>query len=83
MYRIFTRQNFADTCRDPDNIVIKDIGFVDTQQEVIEYLTKYADEHFHSRGQLNQDKDGSFTIHDMCSYGETLIGQKIIKLNQK
>ena len=48
MYKIYTRYNAADTFRDPDEIVITEIGYTETFEEAekvtYEYMQKYFDE---------------------------------------
>ncbi len=77
-YRIYTRQNLADTSRDPDNIIIRELGYKsDLKTAMVVTNTYIKSNFFHENTKLRKNKDDSYSATDFCSYGETIYLQPI------
>mgnify|MGYP001769064602 CR=1 FL=1 len=77
-YKIYTSVNYADTCRDPDDIHFKDLGYKNELEDAIILANNYIKNHFfHKDTQLIEHKNGSFSATDFCSYGKTIIIEPI------
>jgi hypothetical protein len=78
-YRIYTERNLAETTRDPDEIVIKELGYKynleDAKSTANEYIAKNF---FHKDTILKERKNGSYSATDFCSFGATIIVEPII-----
>lgn len=78
IYKIYTKTNYAGTWRDPDDIHIKDLCYKISEKSAILFGKEYIKEHFfHKDAKLFKDEEGNFRATNFCSYGETLIIEKI------
>lgn len=79
MYRIFVSVNYADTCRDRDDIHITELCCKKQLPDAKKIAEKYIKNEFiRTDTKLFENKDGSFSATDFCSYGETITIQPII-----
>ena len=78
IYRVFKIVDYADTCRDADDIRITELGYKnsldDAKSVANDYIKKYF---FHKDTELRKCKDGSFSATDFRSYGATIKIQPI------
>jgi hypothetical protein len=74
-YRIYTKQNLADTCRDSDDYRYEEVGDATRIEKAIEIANKYINKHFfHKDTKLRRgSKNILYTATDFCSYGKTII----------
>ena len=73
IYRVFKSVNYADTCRDADNIHITELGYKNSLDDAKSIANNYIKKHFFNKDtELRKCKDGSFSATDFCSYGETI-----------
>ena len=78
IYRVYTRQNLADTSRDPDEIIIDDLGYFDNIDKAILFAQGHIKEHFFSSKihtptlDKNAEKGHAYTAYEFCSYGRFL-----------
>ncbi len=79
MYRIYTKVNLADTSRDPDDIIIKELCYKKTKKEAKEFCNKYISKKFFNKDSELYENNGIIHAIDFCSYGETIIAKKIKK----
>lgn len=78
IYRIYRRVNYADTCRDPDDIRIEELGYKINLEEAKKIAKKYIKDNFFKKDTvLHENNDGSWSGTDFCSYGATVIIQPI------
>lgn len=78
-YRIYTQRNLADTTRDPDQIVIKELGYRFELDDAKSLATEYIKEHFfHKDSVLIERKNGYFSAVNFMSYGEILYVEPIM-----
>ena len=78
-YKIYTKQNLADTSRDPDDIVIEELGYKNNLDDALSLGNKFIkDNFFHKDTTIKRRSDGTYTATDFCSYGKTLIIKEII-----
>lgn len=81
-YKIYTKRNLADTSRDKDNMVVEELAFRTSLDEARQYANDYIKKKFFHKGiQLKEYRDGSFRATNLCSYGETIIVEKINSMN--
>jgi len=79
-YKIYTKVNSADTTRDKDNISYKDIGYKNKIKDAIKLANKYIEDNFVQKdAKVYKINDGNivYISNDFCSYGETIIIEKI------
>jgi hypothetical protein len=77
-YKIYTSRNLADTIRDPDEIVIEDLGYKFNLEDAKLVANNYIKKSFfHKDTELKVRKDGTYTATDFCSYGATVIVEPI------
>lgn len=77
-YKIYTRRNLADTMRDPDEIVIEDLGYKHSLEAAKSVANDYINKRFfHKDTKLMERKDGTYSATDFCSYGATIIVESI------
>jgi hypothetical protein len=77
-YRIYTRRNFADTMRDPDEIEINDLGYRHNLKDAKKVANDYIKKRFlNENTKLTKIKDGKYSATDFCSYGATIIIEPI------
>lgn len=77
-YRIYTKINLADTCRDPDEIVITELGYKHKLEDAKQLANDYIKESFFRKDMvLEERKDGTYSATDFCSYGVTIIVEPI------
>ena len=75
MYRIYASVNAADTCRDPDDIHITELGFASSEEHAAAFMNKYIREHFfaHDKNDYKVYKSGNdLRAQEYCSWGRTL-----------
>jgi hypothetical protein len=79
IYRIFKTVNYADTCRDADDIHITELGYKSNLEDAKSVANKYIKEHFfHKDTELREYKYGTIGATDFCSYGATIEIQPIV-----
>jgi len=73
-YKIYTQKNLADTSRDPDEYVYKQLGYQTNLDEAVKIANAYIKENFFNKDTKLRTGQGkvAFTAHDFCSYGETI-----------
>lgn len=78
-YKIYTKVNFADTCRDPDDIHYKDVGYKNGLSDAVKIANDYIQENFFRKDTQLRKGEGNiiFTALDFCSYGERIIIEEI------
>lgn len=81
-YKIYTIQNLADTCRDPDDYVYETIGYRIYENAAISLAEKFIKERFfHKDTQLRllspNEENHVYRATDFCSYGKTIIIQEV------
>ncbi len=78
-YRIYTERNLADTTRDPDQIVIEELGYKHNLEDAKSTANEYIAKNFvHKDTILKERKNGLYSATDFCSYGATIIVEPII-----
>ncbi len=78
-YRVYTERNLADTTRDPDQIVIEELGYKHNLDDAKLLATDHIKNHFFHKDTLLKERiDGTHTATDFCSYGVTIIIQPVI-----
>ncbi len=78
-YRIYTERNLADTTRDPDEMVVEELGYKHELEDAKSIVNDYIEKRFfHKDTPIRERKDGTFTATDFCSYGATIIIEPII-----
>lgn len=78
-YRVYTERNLADTTRDPDEIVINELGYRHNLEDAKSIANDYIKTgFFHSDTILKEREDGSYSATDFSSYGATVIVEPII-----
>lgn len=78
IYRVYTSVNYADTCRDPDNIHIEELGFYGNKEKAISITTDFIkNRFFHKNTKLTETKNNDLYATDFCSYGKTIYVIKI------
>ena len=78
IYRIFKSVNYADTCRDANDICITELGYKNSLDDAKLVANDYIKKHFfHKDTELRECKEGSFSATDFCSYGATIKIQPI------
>ena len=74
VYKIYTERNLADTMRDPDEIIIEELGYKYILEEAKSIANNYIKTRFFNKDtELKKSKDGTYTATDFCSYGVTII----------
>ena len=78
IYRIFKIVDYADTCRDSNDIHITELGYKNSLDDAKLVANDYIKKHFfHKDTELRKCKEGSFSATDFCSYGATIEIQPI------
>jgi hypothetical protein len=78
-YRIYTERNLAETTRDPDEIVIKELGYKHNLEDAKSIANDYiAKNFFHRDTLLKERQNGLYSATDFSSYGATIIVEPII-----
>jgi len=78
-YKIYTEQNLADTSRDPDDVVIEELGYKNNLDDALLLGNNFIkDNFFHKDTTIRQRTDDTYTATDFCSYGKTLIIKEIV-----
>lgn len=81
MYRVYTSVNYADTCRDPDDIHIDELGYFKKLEKALNTANSYIRKNFfHKDTKLTKALNGNYSATDFCSYGETIY---VIKIDVK
>lgn len=81
-YKIYTEQNLADTCRDPDDYVYNTIGYCKHENAAISLAETFIKEHFFHKDTklklLPSNKNNHvYRATDFCSYGKTIIIEEV------
>lgn len=78
-YKIYTKINTADTCRDANNYVYTKIGNKEKLEDALKVANQYIQKEFFRKNiKLSEGKGNIiFTATDLCSYPETLIIKQI------
>lgn len=73
-YKVFTKVNYADTCRDADDIHCENLGYKNELKDAVKLANDYIKEHFfHKETELRKSSDSIiYTATDFCSYGKTI-----------
>lgn len=92
-YKIYTQQNLADTCRDPDDYVYDTLGYRNDLNEAIlvaENFIKTRFFHKDTKLRAREPNEEAEVYHatDFCSYGKTIIIKEVadtawVKLHAK
>lgn len=78
IYRIYTETNFADTCRDPDEIQIVELGYKKNLKDALKIANNYIKtKFFHNDTKLRLNQDGSYSAVDFRSYGAKIVVKPI------
>lgn len=78
IYRVYISVNYADTCRDPDDIRIEELGFFNNKEKAISIANSFVKNNFfHKNTTLTEAKNGNLSATDFCSYGKTIYVIKI------
>jgi len=72
MYRIYSSVNCADTCRDPDDIHITELGYTADLDKAKEICNERIKKFFFRKDTVLQEYFDGFIAQDFCSYGATL-----------
>jgi hypothetical protein len=77
-YKVYTKQNTADTTRDPDNYVYGDIGNTQDLNEAIKMANDYIKSNFFRKDKQLTPGEGDivFSALDFCSYPVQVIIEK-------
>jgi hypothetical protein len=78
VYRIYTRVNAADTCRDLDDYHYTELCYKSSPEKAKEYIEEYVKEHFFKpeETRIYEDEDG-FHATNFVSYGATIFAKKV------
>lgn len=78
-YKIYTKMNTADTCRDADNYVYTKIGYKEKIEDALKMANDYIKKEFFRKDMKLSEGKGSivYTATDFCSYPETIIIKQI------
>lgn len=79
-YRIYTRVNYADTCRDPDDIHIHELGVTSDLEKAKQFATDYIRNNFYHKNTELKEFPCGYSAFDVRSYGEEIIVQKLKEL---
>lgn len=77
IYRIYTTQNLADTCRDPDYIHIEELGYKYKLDDALKILHDYIKNRFLHKDSIVCKTERGYQSTDFCSYGKTIIIESI------
>lgn len=78
VYRIYKQMNASDTCRDPDDIHIVELGYKQSLEDSLVFVQDYITKNFFRKDtEIHKRKDGSYSALDFCSYGWEIIIQLI------
>ena len=79
-YRIYKEINFADTCRDADDIHTTELGYKNKLEDALSVAKNYIKEHFfHKDTELHKcKKSNNYEATDFRSYGATIYVEEII-----
>jgi len=73
-YRVYTRINYADTSRDPDDIREYDIKTCISKSEALDIANKYIKSKFRDKNtELKEQADGTYSALNFKSWGEYII----------
>ena len=74
VYRIYTSRNLADTTKDPDDYIINELGYKHNLDDAKLVANEYIKtQFFHKDTELSENKNGSISATDFCSYGVTIM----------
>jgi len=78
-FRIYKQVNYADTCRDADDIRVTEISYKNKLEDAIVVANNYIRKNFfHKDTELHKCKDSNnYQATDFCSYGETIYIEEI------
>lgn len=81
-YKIYTRQNLADTSRDPDDYVYETIGYRIYENAAVSLAEDFIKTRFfHKDTQLklveSNKENHIYRATDFCSYGRTIIIEEV------
>lgn len=79
-YRVYTSVNYADTCRDPDDIHHETIGYKRKLEDAIALANAFIKTHFFHKDTklIHVNNNGEiYFATDCCSYGKTVIIEEI------
>ena len=63
-YRIYTRVNYADTSRDPDDIHIEELCYKKTKKDMLKFCEEYIKENFSNPSEFCRDQDKNQNLSD-------------------
>lgn len=79
VYKVYTKTNYADTWRDPDDIHIVDLCHKSSLDDALKVANDYIQEHFLKKDTfLCENLIGNYSATDFRSYGTTIYVDKII-----
>jgi hypothetical protein len=78
IYKVHTERNLADTSREPDNIVTKEICHKGFETDAISVMEEYIKKNFFHKDTQPIKTSYGWSATDFCSYGETI---RITKIN--
>ncbi len=78
-YRIYTEVNYADTCRDADDIHITELGYRNKLADALLLANDFIKNNFfHKDTELHENKgENLYEATDFCSYGKTIYVKQI------
>lgn len=78
-YKIYTKTNLADTTRDPDVYVYKQLGGTNNLADALNLANQYIRKSFFRKDTQLRKGEGNiiYTALDFCSYGERIIIEEI------
>ena len=78
VYKIYKQMNCADTCRDPDDIHVVELGYKQSLEDSLAFVQDYIIKNFFRKDtEIHKRTDGSYSALDFCSYGWEIIIQPI------
>ena len=73
IYKVSTKTNYADSWRDPDDIVIVELGYKQNLDDALLIANNYISHHFLDKNEkLRKNDKGNYWATDFRSYGTTI-----------
>jgi hypothetical protein len=77
-YRVYTQQNSADTWRDADDIIIKELCYKKSRESAKKFMMDYIKENFFNKEVKIYERKTIMTATNVVSYGETIVAKRVI-----
>ncbi len=79
IYKVYTKRNLADTCRDPDEYVYTHLAHKSDLDDAVKVAKEYIAHSFVNKETTLRKGEGNviFRALDFCSYGATIIVERI------